>query len=289
MDYSDYTDDTVSVKEYTVAVSDGARLKIIDFIPQGVDEYRPVLIFVAGWISLISGWKGVLREITPLYRTIYVETREKSSSSVSAINKKNFSMERLKLDLQDVISELIPSHRRYILAGSSLGASAILEYCAGSDRPPVASVLIGPNSEFRFPRILGDIIPLIHPGMYIAVNPVIKWYLKNFRLDKKNSADQIAKYEKTLDSADPYKLKANALALKNYTISKAVSNIKIPCLIIGATTDTLHGTDSIKKITESIPGAEYTELASNRETHNEKGGRLIADYIKRIEQQSGKK
>lgn len=289
MNYSEYTDDTVSVNEYTVAVSDGARLKIIDFVPQGEEAKGPVLIFVAGWISLISGWKGVLREITPLYRTIYVETREKSSSSVPLINKKNFSMERLKLDLQDVISQLIPAHNDYVLAGSSLGASAILEYCADSVRPPAASVLIGPNSEFRFPRILGDIIPLIHPGMYNAVKPVIKWYLKNFRLDKKNSADQIAKYERTLDAADPYKLKANALALKNYRISSAVSNIKTPCLIIGATTDTLHGTENIKKITESIPGAEYIELASNTETHNEKAGRLITDYIKRIEQQSGKK
>jgi len=289
MSYREYTDESVSVKDYTVTVSDGARLKIIDFIPEGVCSDRPVLIFVAGWISLISGWKGVLREITPLYRTIYVETREKSSSVVTGINKNNFSMERLKHDLHDVVNELIPSGSGYILAGSSLGASTILEYCTDSDRPPLASVLIGPNSEFRFPRILGDIIPLIHPGMYNGVKPVIKWYLKNFRLDKKNSADQIAKYERTLDAADPYKLKANALALKNYRVSGTVSNIKIPCLIVGATTDTLHGTESIKKLTASIPGAEYIELASNTETHNEKGGRLIADYIKRIWPQNSRK
>lgn len=282
MSYSEYTDGAVSVKEYTVTVSDGAKLKIIDFIPHGDYAKGPVVIFVAGWISLISGWKGVLREITPRYRTIYVETREKSSSSVSTINKRSFAMERLKLDLQEVISEVIPSDKDYVLAGSSLGASTILEYCTDPLRPPAASVLIGPNSEFRFPRILGDIIPLIHPGMYNAVKPVIKWYLKNFRLDKKNSADQVAKYEKTLDAADPYKLKANALALKNYRISSSVSDIKIPCLIIGATTDTLHGTESIRKLTESISNAEYIELESNTETHNERGGRLIADYIMRI-------
>lgn len=289
MSYSDYTDESVSVSEYKVAVSDGAELKIVDFIPSGEHENLPLLIFVAGWISLISGWKGVLREVTPVFRTIYIETREKSSSSVISINKKNFSMERLKLDLQDVISEIIPSDKDYVLAGSSLGASTILEYCTDSERPAIGAVLIGPNSEFRFPRILGDIIPLIHPGMYKAVKPVIKWYLKNFRLDKKKSADQVAKYERTLDEADPFKLKANALALKNYRVSGGISNITMPCLIVGATTDTLHGTESIKKLTESIPGAEYIELASNTETHNEKAGRLIVDYIKRISAESRRK
>jgi len=119
----------------------------------------------------------------------------------------------------------------------------------------------------------------LHPSLYFSVKPVIKWYLRNFRLDKKNSREQIEKYENTLDCADPYKLKANALALRNYALLNRVDNINVPCLIIGATTDTLHGTENIKRLIKIIPDSLYVELESNMETHSEKAGRVIAEYI----------
>jgi len=279
MDYSQYTDNSTTVKEYMLEVSDGVSLKIIDFTPRNVSQEKPVILFVAGWISLISGWKGVLKVLTAEYRVLYLESREKQSSTVPDVKKVSFSMERLKLDIGEIIEKVISPSEKFMLAGSSLGASAILEYCGSEKRKPLSAVLIGPNAEFRFPKIVGTIIPALHPSLYFSVKPVIKWYLRNFRLDKKNSREQIEKYENTLDCADPYKLKANALALRNYALLNRVDNISVPCLIIGATTDTLHGTEDIKHIIKIIPDSIYVELESNMETHSEKAGRVIAEYI----------
>jgi pimeloyl-ACP methyl ester carboxylesterase len=265
MDYSLYTDRSTSVKEYMCNVSDGVSLKAIDFTPQNVSQGRPVIIFVAGWISLISGWKDVLKVLT--------------ASTVPDIKKVSFSIERLKLDIGEIIEKVILPSEKFILAGSSLGASAILEYCGSEKKKPLSAVLIGPNTEFRFPKILGAIIPALHPSLYFAVKPIIKWYLRNFRLDKKNSIEQIEKYENTLDCADPYKLKANALAIRNYTIWNRIDNITVPCLIIGATTDTLHSTENIKRLLKIIPDSNYIELKSNMETHSEKAGHVIVEYI----------
>jgi len=280
MDYSQYTESSTTVNEYMVQMSDGVSLKIIDFTPRNVSPEKPVILFVAGWISLISGWKGVLKILTEEYRVLYLESREKQSSIVPDVKKTSFNMERLKLDIGEIIEKVIPASAKFILAGSSLGASAILEYCGSEGRKPESSVLVGPNAEFRFPRILGSIIPAIHPAIYSLFKPVIKWYLKNFRLDKKNSMEQIKKYENTLDCADPYKLKANALAIKNYKIWDHIEDITIPSLIIGATTDTLHGTENIKKLIDALPCSMYIELKSNMETHSEKAGHVIVDYIK---------
>lgn len=282
MIYLDYTDEFTSVSEYNVKMSDGAAIRVIDFIPPGSADSGPVIIFVAGWISLISGWKGLLREITPLFRTIYMETREKTSSNVPLVKKNNFSMDRLKQDISDLIKSVIPGNADFILAGSSLGASSIIEYSVDCEILPSAAVLIAPNPQFRFPEFFNYILPAIPPSMYFAIKPVIKWYLRNFRVDKKNSPEQVVKYEKTIDAANPYKLKANALALIGYRISDHLENISFPCLVIGATTDRLHGTESIKKIAESIPRGEYMELASNKETHNERAGRLIVEYVNRV-------
>jgi pimeloyl-ACP methyl ester carboxylesterase len=280
MDYSQYTDNSTSVKEYMFNVSDGVCLKIIDFIPQNVSQGKPVIIFVAGWISLISGWKDVLKVLTAEHRVIYLESREKQSSTVPDVKKVSFSMERLKLDIGEIIEKVIPPLEKFILAGSSLGASVILEYCGSEKQKPLSAVLISPITEFRFPKILGTIIPAIHPSLYFTVKPVIKWYLRNFRLDKKNCKEQIEKYENTLDCADPYKLKANALAIRNYAIWSHIVNINVPCLIVGATTDTLHDTEDIKRLIKIIPDSSYIELKSNMETHSEKAGRIIVEYIK---------
>lgn len=279
MEYSEYTSSGTEFKEYYVRMSDGVRLRIFEFIPEAADRKKPVIIFVAGWISLISGWKGVLQEITPHFRTIYMETREKRSSLVPQNMNVSFAMDRLRKDIGEVIDELIPEKQNFFLAGSSLGASAILEYCSLNQRIPECAFLIGPNAEFRFPKVLGDIVPAFHPSLYFAVKPVVKWYLKNFRLDKKNALEQVKKYENTLDEADPYKLKANALAIKNYTVWDKLGTIITPCVIFGATSDTLHGTENLQKLIAIIPRTEYIELASNTETHSNKAGKLIAEYI----------
>jgi pimeloyl-ACP methyl ester carboxylesterase len=279
MDYSPYTDPSTNVKEYMFNVSDGVSLKLIDFTPQNISQGKPIILFVAGWISLISGWKGVLRVLTAEHRVIYIESREKQSSIVPDVKKVSFSIERLKLDVTEIIEKIIPPSEKFILAGSSLGASAILEYCASDKWKPLSAILIAPNTEFRFPKILGTIIPALHPSLYLFVKPIIKWYLRNFRLDKKNSKEQIEKYENTLDCANPYKLKANALAIRDYKIWNRIANINVPCLIMGATTDTLHATEDIKRLLKIIPNSTYIELQSNMETHSENAGRVIVEYI----------
>ena len=279
MDYSQYTDNSTAVKEYMLGVSDGVSLKIIDFTPQNVSPEKPVIIFVAGWISLISGWKGVLKVLTAKYRVLYLETREKQSSLVPDVKKVSFSMDRLVLDIAQIVKKVIPPSEKFVLAGSSLGATVILEYCGSEGRKPLSAVLISPKADFKFPKLLELVIPALHPSLAFLIRPVVKWYLRNFRLDKKNNREQVAKYENTLDCADPYKLKANALALRNYALLNRVNKINVPCLMVGATTDKLHGTGEIKQIMSIIPDSTYVELESNMETHSEKAGHVIVEYI----------
>lgn len=279
MNYSEYTSASTEVKERMILMTDGVSLKVVEFKPGKWSNEKPSVIFIAGWISLITGWQGVLRELTPEYRTIYVESREKQSSVLPGKTKVSFTMDRIRDDIGELIKTLIPENEKFVLAGSSLGASAILEYCAMGSRKPECAILVGPNEEFRFPKFLGAIIPAIHPALYFAVKPVIKWYLRNFRLDKKKEKAQVEKYENTLDMADPYKLKANALALKNYSIWSRIQGVDTPCLIFGATNDKLHCTEKMKKIINHIPEVQYIELASNSDTHSEKAGRIMVDYL----------
>ena len=70
MDYSEYSSPGTEIREYMAEVSDGVTLRIIDFTPTREEKDTPLILFVAGWISLISGWKGVMKSITPRFRTL---------------------------------------------------------------------------------------------------------------------------------------------------------------------------------------------------------------------------
>ena len=282
MDYSAYTGSRSSVFEYTHTLSDGVRLRIIDFTPAEPVKGRPVIVFIAGWISLISGWREFLSTLTPYYRVIYAETREKASSDVPDIKSVSFDMQRMKDDIGEVISGLVAPDTEFILAGSSLGASAIMEYCRSGGRKPLCTVLVGPNAGFRFPKFLGSLIPFIHPSLYFAVKPLVKWYLRNFRVNSEAEKEQIEKYELTLDLADPYKLKKNALGIKNWSMANGSGRIGVPSLVLGATTDSLHSTDHLKGILSYFDKPQYIELTSNRETHSAKAAQVMMEYIERI-------
>ncbi len=283
MDYTRYAASGCTIKEYYITMSDGVQLRIIDFTPKGDSRKSPMFVFVAGWISLISGWEGFLKSITAKYRTIYMDTREKNTSILPAHGKVSFTMDRLKLDLKESLEKIVPRDRHFILSGSSLGATVILEEQLIAKRKPLCTILISPIAVFRFPSFLGTVIPALHPSMYLIAKPVVKWYLRNFRLDKHKEPEQVKKYENTLDAADPYKLKPNALAIRNYHIWEKLPGISVPTLIIGAKSDTLHGTDTLNRMLELLPRAAYRELASNKETHSEACGGLIVDFIRRKE------
>ena len=72
--------------EQMISVSDNVSLRVITFSP-AKSTNLPTVLFIPGWISLMKGWKIVLKEMTKDFKIIYAETREKRTSQVSACLK----------------------------------------------------------------------------------------------------------------------------------------------------------------------------------------------------------
>ena len=267
------------VDEYYVDVSDGVELKVVDLIPEHDSPDKPLIVFVAGWISLISGWRDVLKRLTESYRTVYIETREKKSARLPENTKLDFSIRRMSLDIREVITRTVPSKRPFFMTGSSLGSTVVMEYMSQDVRLPDKAILIAPVSEFPFPLWLLFIIRFIPAGFYSVVKPILKWYLRNIRLDKKNEPEQVKKYEGTLDAAEPSRLKANAFAIKDYSLWNVLDRITSPVLIIGAETDKHHGYDVLQKMVSMMPNAGFKLMKSNKETHSAKAADIILAQI----------
>ena len=271
----------ISVVEKYFQVSDGVQIKVIDFSPPDFNPKNPTVVVVAGWISLLSGWEQVLKAITPRLRVLYIETREKKSARLPEGRRLDFSIERMSVDIHEILSEIFEDNQLFYFAGSSLGATVILDYLSMKWKKSAGAFLIAPISKFVFPKWLLFIIKFIPASLYSLVRPILKVYLKYFRLDRKNEQEQIKKYQGTIDAAEPVRLKANAYAIKDYTIWEKLENIETPVVIIGAETDNLHGIEEMEKMVSSLASARLEIMRSNKETHSEKAGQFILTEINR--------
>lgn len=280
---SEYCAPGTEIKEEMIAVSEIVSLRVITFMPNKKND-NPAVLFVAGWISLIKGWKFVLKEMTRDFPVFYVETREKISSRV--IGKAGYGVEEIGQDILALVSRLNLNNRKYILFGSSLGATAILDCCQSLTSKPLSLILIGPNAAFRVPKLGMAAIRILPPRLYLVFKPFIKWYLKTFRLNVRSDYAQYEKYCNALDAADPWKLKKGALSLSKYQVWELLEEIECPTLIVGASKDALHEPKDLQKMVSKMKNARYLDLETNKETHSEV---MVEEMRKFIVDLSGKK
>jgi len=264
-DFSEFSASETTHQVRNVPISKNVTLKVISFSPRKATE-NPVVIFMPGWISLMSGWKEVLIEMSRDFTIHYVETREKISSTVSG--KVHYKVEDFARDISSLVDFFDLKDRNFILCGSSLGATTIVDSCRFLTRQPLCLVLIGINAVFYVPKFWQGVVRLFPPRLYLVFKPIIKWYLRNFRLDVQNDQAQYEKYCLNLDTADPWKLKKAALAFVRYSIWDRLPDITIPALLISASKDEIHDLQNIRRISALMTNSTNIDLETNSNTHS---------------------
>lgn len=266
-DLSQFWTEDVIVQDRMVKISDDVTLRVVTFITP-IENENPSVVFVAGWITQMIAWKSVLKEMTKDFNVIYVETREKISSCLK--RKADCDVTTIGKDIAKLVDKLNLREGRYVLFGSSLGATVIVDCFQYLMKKPLALVLIGPNAVFRVPRIWHFIVKLFYPPLYALIRPSVKWYLKNFRLDVKADRQQYEKYCQALDAADPWKLKKAVLAVEKYEIWDRLKSICCPTLLVSASKDVLHEPENLRKMASIIPQTIMVDLETNKITHSER-------------------
>ncbi|MBC8479138.1 MAG: alpha/beta hydrolase [FCB group bacterium] len=276
-DYHQFCAPGVTYRTDWVKVNPQVVLKVIIFEPPAEKEGLD-MVFIPGWISQMTSWQIVLREMTTRYRIYYVETREKISSRV--IGRVRYDVHSLGGDIAAVINHYRLKRDAYFLFGSSLGGTTILDCAVDLDEKPACLILVGPNAVIRIPKSAMPVIYLFYPGFYWLLKPAIKWYLKNFRLDVQSDMGQYHKYCAALDAADPWKLKKAAIPLSKYQVWDLLPEIKLPVLIFSASKDVMHEPDNLKKMSEILPNATLIDMETNQGSHSTEMVREIYQYLK---------
>jgi len=260
--------------EYSILPT-GVELLTVTFTPPEPLDAPPV-IFIPGLGSVIENFRETVIELTRHHTVYYVETREKKSAKIT--RKHRFTVEDITSDLIRFAGFMFPAGSEYVMAGYSLGATAIAEAFPLLENKPVKIVLIEPNISFPFQ---GWLVFLTRAArvIYYPAKPFLKWYLRRFRI---NLAEDYEMYRincRILDSAEPVRLGAAIRHLSGYRMSGCLQEISVPALVVVASKDKFHSHDEGMEIARQIKGAVYIDLSDNKRSHSAEMGRIISDFI----------
>lgn len=278
--YSDFCHAGASFKVEYTALPAGVELLTVIFTPPEPYDAPPV-IFIPGLASVIENFRETVIGLTRHHTVYYVETREKKSAKIS--RKHRFTVEDVTADLVHFAEMRFPAGSAYVMAGYSLGATAIAEAFPLLDNKPERIVLIEPNSSFPFQ---GWLLFLARAArlVYYPLIPFLKWYLRRFRI---NLAEDYEMYRincRILDSAEPVRTGAAIRHLSGYRMNGCLQEIAVPTLVVVASKDMFHSHDEGMDIARQIRDARYIDLADNKRTHSAEMGRIISDFISSPEQ-----
>ena len=266
---------TVILDEF-ISVAEDVSLRIITFSP-AADYKNPVIFIIPSWISMVEGWKTLLSDFTRDHTVIYMETREKSSSKIS--NYSNLGVEKIGEDIAMVIQKKKLSETEYILLGSSLGATSIMEGYHLFDSRPKYLIMIGPNAEFSFTFLAKTIIRVCPVFLYQFARPFIKWYMKNFYLDVAADPEQYENYSDLLNDLEPRRVKRFASAFFDYTVWRRLSDIDCPALILGGSSDVMHNPQNVELIVNKMKDVQYIDLEINSRTHGQEAINIMRLFM----------
>ena len=274
----------VRFNERRLTVEKGVSLRLYEWRPENDGGADPIL-FVAGWISLVTGWVPLLEELVRHRRVYYLETREKESAEITPklMRPESFSVSRLAEDLVEVSNQLELDGDRTVLFGSSMGSNAILEALKGDRLKAKAAFVVGPNAEFHFPW-WGR--PLIHlpPWVYSAAKPFVLWYLRTFRVNSREDPEQMARYVRTIRAADPERIMLSAQAVIDYEAMPGLETISSPVAVAYAASDTLHSEEEVGRIVDAMPRGVGVSCPSNTYMHT---AEVVADldrFLARVDE-----
>ena len=270
-------------KEKFISVSDDLALRVFVWEPTKASSKIPV-VMVPGWGSVFEGWKPLVSEWVQRRKIIYIETREKASAIFyKQMNQRDFIIDRYTEDIETAINELQSDNElgdEYHLFSSSLASTIIIHGLQTGNIVALSSVFLAPNQKFRFPLWAKILIKLPLPKF------TLKWLIKIaiWAVERKVEEEgQKIRYRRTLISQNYERMRYSARYLMGYSVPEDLSKIKIPCAILAAESDKLHGMEDVDYISRRIPNVSVIPIPSNQFAHQAEAINEIESFYSNIE------
>ena len=266
-------------EEKLIRVSNSVSLRIFIWQPVNQSSKVPILM-VPGWGSVFEGWRPLVTEWVQNRKIIYVETREKASAVFDKkMNQKDFHIDNFTDDIREIIQSL-NLDGNYHLFSSSLGSTILIHGLQERKISAKSSIFLAPNQNIRFPLWARLLIKLPLPKF------TLKWLIKLaiWAVERKVEEEgQKIRYRRTLLSQNYERIRFSARYLMGYSLPESLSNIEIPCAILTAESDKLHGTNDVEFISREIPNMKIIPIPSNQYAHQPEALNEIESFYSNME------
>jgi len=253
-------------QERYLRVGAGVELLLRSWEPEDPRLDWPV-VFVPGWISLPQGWTRLLQGLAARQPVFYLETREKASARFQrSMVSSDFSIERCAADLVAISRALPGDPEQRVWLAASLGATILVPALTQHGLTARAALLISPNADFHYPWWVGP-ITYMPSWLYPPVRDFVLWYLRRFKVDAQREPEQMARYERTMNAAEPTRLKLSARAFKGFELWPILDQLQLPVGVAYASSDTLHAEDDVRRLLQALPGGRGFACPSNLHLH----------------------
>jgi len=265
-----------NAEELFVEVAPNISVRVLRWVPadSSAASLDPAVV-VPGWGSVFEGWRPLLTEWVSRRPIVYIETREKKSARITRkVRREDFKMRHHGHDVAAVLDEFGIDSSEVDWFSSSLGATLLIDAYQNDVLAGRSSILLAPNPDFKFPlwaRILLK-MPLpkfIHPALVRFAVLVVERRTKE--------EGQRIRYRRALMSQDLERLLLSSRANIRYSLPQDLSRVSVPCAVMTAKSDTLHGMDKVLDIVDRLPNAVLIEVPSNQYAHE-------ADVLAEIEE-----
>ena len=266
-------------EEKLIRVSNSVSLRIFIWEPINQSSKVPILM-IPGWGSVFEGWRPIVTEWVQNRKIIYVETREKASAVFDKkMNQKDFHIDNFTDDIREIIQSL-NLDGNYHLFSSSLGSTILIHGLQERKISAKSSIFLAPNQNIRFPLWARLLIKLPLPKF------TLKWLIKLaiWAVERKVEEEgQKIRYRRTLLSQNYERIRFSARYLMGYSLPESLSNIEIPCAILTAKSDKLHGMDDVEFISREIPNMKIIPIPSNQYAHQPEALNEIESFYSNME------
>jgi len=266
-------------EEKLIRVSNSVSLRVFTWEPVNQSSKVPILM-VPGWGSVFEGWRPLVTEWVQNRKIIYVETREKASAIFDEkMSQKDFHIDNFTDDIREIIQSL-NLDGNYHLFSSSLGSTILIHGLQERKISAKSSIFLAPNQNIIFPLWARLLIKLPLPKF------TLKWLIKLaiWAVERKVEEEgQKIRYRRTLLSQNYERIRFSARYLIGYSLPESLSNIEIPCAILTAESDKLHGSNDVEFISREIPNMKIIPIPSNQYAHQPEALNEIESFYSNIE------
>lgn len=267
-------------KSIFVAIDENVALKVIHFTPEK-PEINKTVIMVTGLVTLIESFYNMLSFLARRVPLIYVETREKNSSRING--KVSYGVDTQSYDLATIVSYFELKEKDYFMIGYSYGATIIANSYNYLKQKPGGMIFLEPTPVFRYPKWGLLLIRHFGSSLYSILKPFAKWYLVHFYINKNEDNEMAVISSKSLDNANPGKLRKVILDIAGYEVWDKLDFIDCNVLVIGTSKDGLHIKHEVERMMKMLKNAKFLDLETNLRTHSKEMGEIAFNFFRSCE------